>query len=394
MKIRYFYYVLIVLMFMLVFISTGCRYSQNLDIQQAAAVVDSVMIKGVVLPGSNRNSLLNEQKQLARQYTEKIDANTIDSKDAYAAGRLFNFAEKYELAITALQRFDSANVELKHLDLLFELLIDNGKVEEGQSLFINNIKPKNPPAQGKYYDYIMYGYQEQGNNTEALAVIEEALTVLDQSTSRPFIIDKAEILFNTGQQAAAREMLIELQDQTQNDPGLLNRITTKLTLFELVGKPAPEILASTWIGSEPVQIKDLSGKVVMVDFWAPWCGPCRSTFPHLKKLYAEYHNKGLEIIGVTRFYGRFNQLEQNLQNITPEDELPWLEKFKQHHEIPFPYAIASVEDGKNNGAVWGVLSIPHIVLVDKTGVVRMYALGSGKASEEKLEKGVIQLLEE
>ncbi|HPG40964.1 MAG TPA: redoxin domain-containing protein [bacterium] len=394
MKTRNFFVVLIAFMSMLVFVSTSCRDTQKPDIQQAAALVDSVMIKGALTPGSNRDSLLAAQKQLAIQYTDKIKVNKISLEESYAAGKLFNFAEKYEQAIIALQRFDSATVDLKHLELLFELLIDNGKVEQARALFNKNIKPLNPEQPQNYYDYLEYGYLEQSNTTEALAVIDEALTTLDNTVAPLFVLDKAEILFNTGQKDSAYTLLNNLQNQPESDPGMQNRVSTKLNLFNLIGKPAPDILASTWIGSEPIQIKDFQGKVVIVDFWAPWCGPCRATFPHLKKLYTEYHDKGLEIIGVTRFYGRFNQLNQNLQNITPEEELPWIEKFKQHHEIQFPYAIASVEDGMKNATAWGVMGIPHIALIDKKGLVRIYAIGSGKATEDKLEKGVIQLLAE
>ena len=44
-------------------------------------------------------------------------------------------------------------------------------------------------------------------------------------------------------------------------------------------------------------MKNLKGKVVVVDFWATWCGPCVAEMPHMKQLYAEYHDKGVEFIG-------------------------------------------------------------------------------------------------
>lgn len=65
----------------------------------------------------------------------------------------------------------------------------------------------------------------------------------------------------------------------------------------LEGKPAPALVASNWINSEPLTLEKLKGKVVVLDFWATWCGPCISSIPHTNELAAKYKDK-VVIIGV------------------------------------------------------------------------------------------------
>lgn len=64
------------------------------------------------------------------------------------------------------------------------------------------------------------------------------------------------------------------------------------------GRPAPEFTLKDTCGI-PVSLADLKGEVILLDFWAYWCGPCRAFFPELKSLYNEFHDRGFEIIGIT-----------------------------------------------------------------------------------------------
>ena len=67
----------------------------------------------------------------------------------------------------------------------------------------------------------------------------------------------------------------------------------------LIGKDAPEIKADGWLNSKGVTLKDLKGKVAVVEFWATWCPPCRKSIPHLAELHKKHKGDGLVIIGLS-----------------------------------------------------------------------------------------------
>lgn len=64
------------------------------------------------------------------------------------------------------------------------------------------------------------------------------------------------------------------------------------------GKPAPELKLKGWLNSKPLNLPDLKGKIVVLDFWATWCGPCLASIPHNNELAKKYAAKGVVLIGV------------------------------------------------------------------------------------------------
>src|SRR6476469_5567334 len=88
----------------------------------------------------------------------------------------------------------------------------------------------------------------------------------------------------------------------------------------------PEIVATQWIDQAPVKLSDLRGQVVLLDFWATWCGPCRYTFPRLQQWHEAYKDKGLVILGMTNYFG-----EADGHKATRGEELIYLRSFKKQN---------------------------------------------------------------
>lgn len=133
------------------------------------------------------------------------------------------------------------------------------------------------------------------------------------------------------------------------------------------GAIAPDIAAATPEGKE-LALSDLRGKVVLVDFWASWCGPCRRENPHVVKLYNKYKDAGFTILGVSLD----NKRERWLRAIE-QDQLEW------------PHISDLKGWSAQPAQVYKVRSIPYTVLVDKEGRVIGQRL-RGASLEQKLEE--------
>jgi peroxiredoxin len=131
------------------------------------------------------------------------------------------------------------------------------------------------------------------------------------------------------------------------------------------GHPASEISLPDSSGNM-VHLSDLKGTVVLIDFWASWCGPCRNNNPRLIRLYNKYHNEGFQILGVS-----IDNNKEEWRKAVLQDKLKWIQ----------------VNDNKGwdgpAAVTYEVNAIPASFLVDKEGVIRKNGV-TGRSLESEI----------
>ena len=175
-----------------------------------------------------------------------------------------------------------------------------------------------------------------------------------------------------------------------SDQKLSKVVDIAISQARVVGISAPSIEGVEYIGMPKTSMESLKGKVIVLDFLAHWCKPCVAEFPKLNILQEKYGSQGLQIIGVTTFYGSVG----DQKDVSPADELSALKSLRTQYNVKFGFLVSPSADNAN----YGLAAVPYVVtllptkaLIDRAGKVRYLRTGS---SEFEIEKMIQVLLAE
>jgi len=138
----------------------------------------------------------------------------------------------------------------------------------------------------------------------------------------------------------------QVKGMSENFAGILRRL-------KLPGQPME--INGTLLSGEKFDQKTLAGKVVLVDFWATWCGPCVQELPNVQEQYTKYHAKGFEVVGVS-----LDEDRGMLEKFVTDNKLPWPILFEKSEGEGWKHPLATY---------YGISGIPTVILIGRDGKV-------------------------
>ena len=362
-----------------------------------------------------------EQKDLAVKNAALLQARSLSGDDVYYLGLLHHLAGNADASLAAMRQFlkkdpDGQKAQTaRNVVVLYAVRKD--LIPEANAAVAAYARHQPQSADDRYRmellitDAYMRAKDYPSMSAHAKQMLEASKTFIETNNGEVFRRDemllKSTVLLTdaylkSNQKDLAVAALTELRRLSIQLPSahLYRDATARLMQLDPKVNPEelfnpslvssktalPELTGNDWVEQEAKKLTDLRGQVVLLDFWAPWCGPCRYTLPNLSRWQTKYKSKGLVILGVTKYYGHDEQ-----KPVTPKEELDYLRYFRKRQAMPYGFLVS---DGDTNDFNYGVFSIPTSFLIDRNGVLRYISFGAGEEEIQLLGQLIEKLVNE
>ena len=264
---------------------------------------------------------------------------------------------------------DSCNIILQNHfkyrnDIISKIQAINNSLDEEKIILKNNVIIK-------YQEYLKKFINENKQSPSLIMLLGEIQSsvefqkelfiikniILNQFENQKYLSEINKAIENANQQ---QKFIKNEKSRLKKEKGQRKKMGIS------IGSEAPEIALENASG-EIISLNSLRGKVVLLDFWASWCRPCRAENPNVVKLYNKYKNQKFTVFSVS-----FDQ-----------EKSKWIAAIKQD-QLSWPNHVSELTGWKSTpGEKYGITSIPKTFLIDKNGVIIGYDL-RGEALEKKL----------
>lgn len=373
--------------------------------------------------------LAEEQRALAARYAAQVAARRLLTADeTLYLGQLYSLADESDNAIKTMRRWlkehAAAAPEAQTQTALFVITLETAKqgaLADAERKLSEFTARERTPDWAQHYRLehaFADSYRTRRRYEDAIIHAEAAFAAAQQwHLQQPFDARTRDELFydtaaylsdlnlEANQTGAALGALQQLRkvaialpsaDLYRRATILLERIVPPTNLMTTANEPvlrsplaapfAPEIFVRDWIDQKPGTLAALRGRVVLLDFWATWCTPCRVALPHMNDWQTRYKERGLTILALTQYHGSING-----RQMSAGSELSILRRFK--HQEGMTYAVG-IDGLGTTSASYNVTSIPTAVLIDRRGRVRFISVGSTETDMSEIEQMIERLLNE
>ncbi|HQU18144.1 MAG TPA: TlpA disulfide reductase family protein [Fimbriimonadaceae bacterium] len=345
----------------------------------------------------------------AKTAVEGVKIESIDAAEGYAWAQLFQLAEMPKMACDAAAKYLTTNPSsTQRYSAQFLMINSCNSLGEAHMVaeLLTQMTPPNASAAASLASSTAYMFADTIHEKLGIAAALKALddveklipfaTMTSENDQRladsarvGLTNSRAELLLAAGKKQEALASIDKTLALMKPENASVRTLTGLKTRIALVGSAAPALTFEKGYG-EFAGLESLKGKVVLIDFFAHWCGPCIRSFPDMKKLYEDLKPKGLEIVGFTTYYGYYKGENAQKRDMPKDVEYAKMAEFIKENGLSWPV----VYGDRTNVDAHGVTGIPHVTVVDRKGNVHKIKVGYSPDSFGAFRSEIEKLLAE